>query len=398
MTPDGAPARPTSRAAGDPRRLATLPPYPLAGIPEARARLLAAGRDVLDLGAGDPGLPIPDTAVEALREAAGRPELQGYGFQRGLPAYRAAVAAFMERRYGRTLDPDREILPLIGSKEGLALAAFAAVDPGDTVLAPDPGYAPYFGGPHFAGARLERVRLVRETGFTVPPAAIGDAPGTLRLVYLNYPNNPTGATVERSYVTACVEACARRGALLAYDNAYAEIGFSGYRPPGLLEIEGGLETGIEFHSFSKSFNMTGWRLGWACGSAEWITRLAKVKSFIDTGPYLALQHAGSAVLAEAEPYLERNRARLEIRRDAAVAAFRSAGFDLEPPRGALYLWLRIPTTEPARDFALRVLEEQAVVLLPGSALGEGGEGYVRAALTLPAEGYDEAAARIARAL
>lgn len=398
MTPDGAPARATIGAAGDPRRLASLPPYPLAGIPEARARLLAAGRDVLDLGAGDPGLPIPDTAVEALRDAAGRPELQGYGFQRGLPAFRTAVAAFMERRYGRTLDADREILPLIGSKEGLALAAFAAVDPGDTILAPDPGYAPYFGGPHFAGARLERVRLVSETGFTVPPAAILDAPGTLRLAYLNYPNNPTGATVERSYVTECVEACVRRGALLAYDNAYAEIGFSGYRPPGLLEIEGGLEGGIEFHSFSKSFNMTGWRLGWACGSAEWIARLAKVKSFIDTGPYLALQHAGAAVLSEAEPFLERNLARLESRRDAAVAAFRSVGFDLEPPRGALYLWLRIPTAEPARDFALRVLEEQAVVLLPGSALGEGGEGYVRAALTLPAEGYDEAAARIARAL
>jgi len=398
MTPDGAPVRPATRPAVDPRRLSSLPPYPLAGIPEARARLLAAGRDVLDLGAGDPGLPIPGRAVDALREAAGRPELQSYGFQRGLPAYRRAIASFMERRYGRALHPDREILPLIGSKEGLALAAFAALDPGDTALAPDPGYAPYFGGPHLAGARLERVRLGPETGFTVPPEAILDAPGTLGLVYLNYPNNPTGATVERPYVAACVDACARRGALLAYDNAYAEIGFAGYRPPGLLEVEDGLECGIEFHSFSKSFNMTGWRLGWACGSAAWIARLAKVKSFIDTGPYLALQHAGAAVLEDAEPYLARNVMLLEERRDAAVAAFRGAGFDLEPPRGALYLWMRIPTGEPARDFALRVLEEQAVVLLPGSALGAGGEGYVRAALTLPVEGYEEAATRVARAL
>ena len=398
MTADGAPAHRAIVAPDAARRLASLPPYPLAGIPEAKARLLAAGRDVLDLGAGDPGLPVPASAVAALREAVGRPELQGYGFQRGLPAYRRAIAAFLERRYGRALDPDREILPLIGSKEGLALVAFAALDPGDTVLAPDPGYAPYFGGPHFASARLERVRLVADTGFTVPPASITGAPGTLRLVYLNYPNNPTGATVEPAYVAECLDACAGRGALLAYDNAYAEIGFGGYRPPGLLEVEGGVEGGLEFHSFSKSFNMTGWRLGWACGSAEWIARLAKVKSFIDTGPYLALQHAGAAVLDDAEPYLEENVARLETRRDAAVAAFREAGFELEPPRGALYLWLRIPTAEPARDVALRVLEEQAVVLLPGSALGEGGEGYVRAALTLPAERYAEAATRIARAL
>lgn len=398
MTPDGAAVRPATRAAGDPRRLSSLPPYPLAGIPEARARLIAGGRDVLDLGAGDPGLPIPARAVDALREAAGRPDLQGYGFQRGLPAYRRAIASFLERRYGRALDPDREILPLLGSKEGLALAAFAALDPGDTVVVPDPGYAPYFGGPHLAGARLERIALRPEAGFTVPTERILEAPGTLGLVYLNYPNNPTGATVERTYVAACVDACARRGALLAYDNAYAEIGFCGYRPPGLLEVEGGLEGGIEFHSFSKSFNMTGWRLGWACGSAEWIARLAKVKSFIDTGPYLALQHAGAAVLEDAEPYLARNVLLLEQRRDAAVAAFRAHGFDIEPPRGALYLWLRIPTVEPAREFVLRVLEEQAVVLLPGSALGEGGEGYVRAALTLPAERYEEAAARIARAL
>ncbi len=398
MTCRASTTRPSVLDPGAARRLASLPPYPLAGIPEARERLRAAGRDVLDLGAGDPGLPIPDAAVEALREAVGRPELQGYGFQRGLPAYRRAIASFMERRYGRALDPDRELLPLIGSKEGLALTAFAALDPGDTVLAPDPGYAPYFGGPHLAGARLERVRLVPETDFTVPPARILDAPGDLRLVYLNYPNNPTGATVEHPYVSECLDACEHRGALLAFDNAYAEIGFGGYRPPGLLELEGGVERGLEFHSLSKSFNMTGWRLGWVCGSAEWIARLARVKSFVDTGPYLALQHAGAAVLDAAEPYLERNVAHLEARRDAAVAAFRAVGFDLRPPRAALYLWLRIPTGEAAREFALRVLEEQAVVLLPGSALGEGGEGYVRAALTLPADRYEEAASRVARAL
>ncbi len=387
---------PTPAAPSSPRRLATLPPYPLAGIPEARARLLAEGRDVLDLGAGDPGLPVPAAAVEGLREALDRPELHRYGFQRGLPRFREAVAAFMERRYGRPLDPDTEILPLIGSKEGLAHLAFACLDPGDSVLVPDPGYAPYFGGPHFADARVEGVELRPEHGFLVPPEALRRTGERLRLVYLNYPNNPTGATADLDYLEAVASEARRRGAALAWDNAYAEIAFDGYRPPSLVEVEGGLEAGLEFHSFSKSFNMTGWRLGWACGSRRWIERLSKVKSFMDTGPFLAVQHAGAAVLDAAEPFLEEQIRVLAKRRDAAVAALRESGLDVTAPRATLYLWFRVPTGESSRDFALRLLEREAVVLLPGSALGAGGEGYLRAALTLPEDRYGEVARRIAR--
>ena len=381
-----------------PGRLSSLPPYPLAGIPEAKARLIAAGRDVLDLGAGDPGLPVPEVAVEALREAAGRPELHKYPFQRGLPEFRRAIVDFMSRRYGASLDPDREVLPLIGSKDGLAHFAFAALDPGDTVVVPDPGYAPYFGGPHFAGARLERVPLEANEGFLLSPDAVRSAQGRLALTYANYPNNPTGATAELDYVSAVLDATRERGGVLAYDNAYAEIAFDGYRPPSLVEVDGWREGGLEFHSLSKSFNMTGWRLGWACGSAELIERLGRVKGFFDTGPYLGIQFAGAAVLNAAEPFLEVQVERLRARRDAAVAALSSIGIVVEAPRATLYLWFRVPGAETSRDFVLRLLEEEALVVLPGSGLGVAGEGWVRASLTLPRDGYDEVAARIARVL
>lgn len=381
-----------------PERLRTLPPYPLAGIPEAKARLIAEGRDVLDLGAGDPGLPIPDVAVEALREAAGRPELQKYAFQRGLPEFRRAIVDFMRRRYGVSLDPEREVLPLVGSKEGLAHVAFAALDVGDTVVIPDPGYAPYFGGPHFAGANLEPVPLRAENGFLLPPESVTQAPGNVGLTYVNYPNNPTGATAGADYVAEIMAATNRRGGVFAYDNAYAEIAFDGYRPPSLVQIDGWREAGIEFHSLSKSFNMTGWRLGWACGSAELIGRLTRAKGFFDTGPYLGIQYAGAAVLDHAEAFLTGQVERLRARRDAAVEALTAVGLDVTAPRATLYLWFEVPGGGTSRDFIGRLLEQEALVLLPGSGLGPAGEGYVRASLSLPRGEYREVAARIARAL
>lgn len=376
-------------------RLARLPPYPLQDVPEIRARLTAAGRDVLDLGAGDSGLPVPEVAVEELRRAAGDPALQGYAFQRGLPAFREAAASFVERRFGTAVDAWSEVLPLIGSKEAIGLAAFAMLDPGDTVLIPDPGYAPYFGGAFFADARIERVALRPENGFLVPPERIREAPGRLRLVYLNYPNNPTAAVADPAYLREVVDACRERGAFLLYDNAYSEITFGDYRAPGLLEIEGGREVGLEFHSFSKTFNMTGWRLGWAVGGAELVAALKRVKTFFDTGSYLAIQSAGAAVLNDAESFIARNVAWLEERRDAAVDAFVSAGFELEPPAATLYLWMPVPRGD-SHAWCRELLEREAVVLMPGAALGAGGEGFLRASLTLPAERYAELAARLER--
>jgi LL-diaminopimelate aminotransferase len=376
-------------------RLGQLPPYPLQDVPEIRARLAARGRDVLDLGAGDSGLPVPEVAIETLRRAAGEAAYQGYAFQRGLPAFRESVAAFMERRFGANVDPWAEVLPVIGSKEAIALTAFALLDPGDTVLIPDPGYAPYFGGAFFAGAHIERVPLTPDEGFLVPPGRIREAPGRLTLVYLNYPNNPTAAVADVAYLREVVDACRERGARLVYDNAYSELTFGDWRAPGLLEIEGGREIGLEFHSFSKTFNMTGWRLGWVAGGAELVGALKRVKTFFDTGSFLAIQAAGAATLDDAESFIRRNVAWLEERRDAAVHAFRSAGFTLEAPSATLYLWMPVPGGD-SHAWCRALLEREAVVLMPGAALGAGGEGFVRASLTLPVERYAELAARLER--
>ncbi|MEN8144567.1 MAG: aminotransferase class I/II-fold pyridoxal phosphate-dependent enzyme [Gemmatimonadota bacterium] len=381
-----------------PQRLMALPGYPLVEVPAIKARLRAEGTEIIDLGIGDPGLPVPTVAVETLRRAAADPALQGYGFQGGLPDFRLAIASWLERRFGTSMDPGTEILPVIGSKEAIALSAFALLDPGDDVLIPDPGYAPYFGGAHFAGANIHRAVLRPENGFLVPPETIRSTGQRLRLVVLNYPNNPTGAVADSGYLADVISACEERGAALLWDNAYSEIGFDDYRPVGLLEVEGGRDIGIEFHSFSKTYNMTGWRLGWACGSAPLIGALARVKSFFDTGSYLAIQAAGAAVLQNPDEFIRGNVETLRARRDAAVEAFNRHGLDVSAPHATLYLWIPVPTSESSEDFCRRVLEASGVVLMPGSALGPGGEGFVRASLTVAPDLYETAASRVAETI
>lgn len=381
-----------------PGRLEGLPPYPLADVPDIKARLLGEGRTVIDLGVGDPGLPVPEVAVETLREAVGNPALSKYGFQRGLPGYRQAISGWLSRRFGADVDPDLEVLPVIGSKEAIALTAFAVLDPGDSVLIPDPGYAPYFGGPYFAGADVIRYGLRAEEGYLIPPDAIRQARGRLRLVYINYPNNPTSAVAEADYLQEVVNACRERGAVLLFDNAYSEITFDGFRAPGLLDLEGGREVGLEFHSMSKTYNMTGWRLGWATGDRRLIGALRRVKTFFDTGAFMALQAAGAAVLEDPDEYIRFNLGHLGRRRAAAVAAFRAAGLDVMTPRGTLYLWFPVPGDEKSEDFCRRLLIESGVVLLPGSAMGPGGEGFVRASLAIHEDRWEEAGRRIQEAL
>jgi LL-diaminopimelate aminotransferase len=381
-----------------PGRLRGLPPYPLADVPDIKARLLGEGRTVIDLGVGDPGLPVPEAAVDTLREAVGSPALSKYGFQRGLPEYRQAIASWLSRRFGTDVDPDLEVLPVIGSKEAIALTAFAVLDAGDSVLIPDPGYAPYFGGPYFAGADVIRFGLREEEGYLIPPDAIRQARGRLRLVYINYPNNPTSAVAEADYLQEVVDACRERGAVLLFDNAYSEITFDGFRAPGLLDLEGGREAGLEFHSMSKTYNMTGWRLGWATGNRQLIGALRRVKTFFDTGAFMALQAAGAAVLEDPDEYIRFNLGHLGRRRAAAVAAFQAAGLDVTTPRGTLYLWFRVPGEGKAEDFCRRLLIESGVVLLPGSAMGPGGEGFVRASLAIHEDRWEEAGRRIQEAL
>jgi LL-diaminopimelate aminotransferase len=377
-------------------RFSDFPAYPLADVPQLKRQLSARGVDVIDLGAGDADLAPPPAAVDALIAQARRPEMSRYAFQLGSPAFREAVSAWMQKRFGVQLDPFREIHPLIGSKEGIAHLAFAYVGPGDATVLPDPGYQPYLGGTLLAGGEAYAVALRAEHDFLIPLAEIPThIAERTRILYLNYPNNPTAATAPLSYLEDAVEFCRRHGAVLVYDNAYSEIAFDGYRPPSILQVAGALDVAVEFHSFSKTYNMTGWRIGWAAGNPGAIAALARVKAFVDTGQFLPIQAAAAAALESYDEWVPGNVQAFRQRRDALVAALRQAGMAASKPLATMYLWVPVPhgTSEV---FARRALLEEGVVIMPGAALGPGGEGYFRIALTQPPERLREAAARLGR--
>lgn len=377
-------------------RFADFPAYPLADVPQLKRELHARGVDVIDLGAGDADLAPPPAAVSALIAAVQRPEMSRYPFQLGLPAFREAVSAWMAKRFGVQLDPYHEIHPLIGSKEGLAHLAFAYVGPGDVTVLPDPGYQPYLGGTLLAGGEPYAVPLRAEHDFLIPldeiPAQIARR---TRILYLNYPNNPTAATAPVSYLEDAVEFCRRHDAVLVYDNAYSEIAFDGYRPPSILQVPGAADVAVEFHSFSKTYNMTGWRIGWAAGNTGAIAALARVKSFVDTGQFLAIQAAAAAALESYDEWVPGNVDGFRQRRDALVASLHEAGMAASKPAATMYLWVPVPHGT-SDTFARRALLEEGVVVMPGAALGAGGEGYFRAALTQPPERLREAAMRLGR--
>ena len=380
-------------------RVKALPGYPLAEIPGIKRRLVESGMDVIDLGAGDNDAPPPSIAVEAMTEALADPAYSKYGFQQGLPAFRQAASDWVERRFGKRFDPVTEILPLIGSKDGLAHLPFAVVNQGDVAIVPEPGYQAYLGGALLAGAEPYVAPLRREHDFLlelhrVPEAVLRRA----KLAFVNYPNNPTSAVATPEYLERTVAACRRHGILLAYDNAYCDLTFDGYRAPSIFEFPGAAEIALEFFSLSKSFSMTGWRLGFAVGRAELIGALTRVKSYVDTGPFLAVQRAGAAVLDRADEVVGPIRKELERRRDAAVPVLRKAGFVLESPKAAMYLWVALPAGVPSAAFARRALEETGALVLPGSAFGPAGEGYFRIALTTGPDRLTEAARRLGRIL
>lgn len=354
---------------------------------------------MIDLGAGDADLAPPKVAVDALKEAAEDPDLGRYGFQLGLVALRESLAAWMDRRFGVPVDPMAELLPLLGSKEGIAHLALAYVGPGDATVIPDPGYQPYRGGTLLAGGEPYLVPLRPEHDFLVPLDSIPEEVARrTSILYLNYPNNPTSAAAPLSYLEEAVAWCRERDAVLCYDNAYSEIAFDGYRPPSILQIDGAGDLAIEFHSFSKTFNMTGWRVGWAVGNAAIIAALQRVKTFTDTGHFMAVQAGAKAAIDHYDDWVPANVEVFRRRRDAAVAALRAVGFDVEPPAATMYLWVPVPGGEPSESFALRALEAEGVVVMPGAALGGGGEGFLRLALTAGEERLAEAATRLGRVI
>ena len=381
------------------RRVAQLPVYPMAELPAIKRRLIAQGVDLIDVGAGDADLAPPRVAVEALARAAQDPAMSRYAFQLGLPAFREAAADYMRRRFGQTIDPFTELHPLLGSKEGIAHLAAAVLDPGDVAIVPVPGYAVYHGGTVLADAEPYLYDLTPRTDFLleleeIPAAVLKRA----KLVYLNYPNNPTAAVASREYLERTVALCRRHDILLAYDNPYCEITFDGYVAPSIFEIPGAKEVAVEFHSLSKSFCMTGWRLGWAVGRADRIAALAKVKNYVDTGAFLPVQAAGAEVLKQAERLAAAYAAQFKERRDAILPALRANGFEAETPRATMYLWLPLPEGLPSAAFQQRALEEVGVVTLPGSAFGAGAEGFFRIALTVGSPRLVEAAERLGKVL
>jgi LL-diaminopimelate aminotransferase len=381
------------------KRVQALPGYPLAEIPSIKRRLIAAGMDVIDMGAGDNDAPPPAVAVEAMHAALGNPALSKYGFQQGLPEFRQAASRWVERRFGLHFDPVTELLPLLGSKEGLSHLPFAVIDPGDVAIVPEPGYQAYIGGALLAGAEPYIAPLRAENDFLLELDQVpADVLRRAKIVFVNYPNNPTAAVATTAYLERTVARCREHGILLAYDNAYCELTFDGYRAPSIFEIEGARDVAIEFFSLSKSFSMTGWRLGFAVGRPELIGALTRVKSYVDTGPWLAAQQAGAAALDNAEALVAPIRAELQRRRDAAVAALAAAGFACESPKAAMYLWVPLPPGIPSAPFTRRALEETGALVMPGSGFGPAGEGFFRIALTVGPERLETAIQRLGAVL
>ena len=381
------------------RRVDRLPEYAVAELAVTKKQLQADGVDVIDLSAGDTDMPPPEIAVETLREAVGDPAMSRYAYQVGLPEFREAASRYMKRRFGVDLDPYTEILPLIGSKEGLVNLPLAVLNPGDICVMPDPGYPAYVGAAVLSETEVEYARLTPEARFLVE---LEDLPaGRVKrtgLVYLNYPNNPTAAVAPRDYLERTVNYCREHDIVIAFDNPYVEITYDGYRAPSIMEVDGARDVALEFHSLSKSFSMTGWRIGFAAGGVALIESLRRVKSYVDTGPFLAVQRAAAAVLDRAEELVQPVVQRLKERRDIAVAAFTEAGLPTPSPQASMYMWIPLDEGVRAKDFARRVLEEEGVVLLPGNALGAGGEGFVRVALTVPGDRIREGAERVGRVL
>jgi len=381
------------------KRVAQLPGYPMEKLPAIKRRLIEQGVDVIDVGAGDADFPPPDVAVKALTRAAQDPTMSRYAFQLGLAAFLEAAAGYMQRRFGVSIDPYKELLPLLGSKEGIAHLATAVLDPGDIAIVPVPGYAVYEGGTILADAELYRCNLTSRTDFLLELEEIpADVLRKAKLVYLNYPNNPTAAVAPREYLERVIAACRKHDLLLIYDNPYCEITFDGYVAPSIFEIPGAMDVAVEFHSLSKSFCMTGWRLAFAVGRADRITALARVKNYLDTGPFLAVQAAGAEVLKQAERIAAGYAAQFKERRDAIVPVLRANGFEIEPPRATLYLWIPLPDGLASAAFQKRALDDVGVVTLPGSAFGAGAEGFFRIALTVPVPRLIEATERLGKVL
>jgi LL-diaminopimelate aminotransferase len=381
------------------RRLDAVPPYLFAELERKIAHKRREGVDVISLGIGDPDLPTPQVVVDALAEAARDPHTHRYPTNHGSDELREAAAGFYRERFGAELDPASEVVPALGGKEAVGHIALALLDPGDVCLAPDPGYPPYTSGPLFAGADVHYLPLRAELGFLPDLDAIpADVLARANLLFLDYPNNPTGAVVAPGYFQRAVELARANDLVVVHDNAYSELCFDGYSAPSFLETPGAKEIGVEIFSLSKGWNMTGWRAGLVVGSPEVVERYRQLKTNLDSGMFEAVQHATAVALTEARDFPREMSAVYERRRDLLAGALAAIGLEVDPPQATPYFWVRVPEGHDSASFTELVLEQAGVVISPGPSFGPSGEGFVRLSLTVPDSQLDEAARRIESSL
>lgn len=381
------------------KRIKNLPPYLFAEIDRKIEAKRKEGVDVISLGIGDPCEPTPEHIVDKLCQEARNPKHHRYPSYYGMPEFRKAVAGWYERRFGLSFDPDTEVLPLIGSKEGIAHIQVAYVDPGDIVLVPDPGYPVYHSGTILAGGISHFMPLIEENGFLPDLDAIpADIADKAKLMFLNYPNNPTAAVATEEFFKKAVEFAKAHDIVIAHDFPYSEIVFDGYQAPSFLATPGARDVAVEFHSLSKTYNMTGWRIGWVLGNKGVIEALGRVKSNIDSGIFNAIQEAGITALEGPQDCVEEMRRIYKRRRDLVVNTLSDLGIKAEPSKATIYVWFKVPQGHTSASFAEMVLEKAGVVMPPGSGYGPSGEGYARISLTVPDERLKEALDRMARTL
>jgi LL-diaminopimelate aminotransferase len=377
------------------QRLKQLPPYLFAQIDRMKQEVKAKGVDIIDLGIGDPDRPTPPHIIECLQKAAADAENHRYPSYEGMLSFRQAVAAWYLKRFGITLNPQDEVVSLIGSKEGIAHIPLAFVNPGERVLVPSPGYPVYKTSTIFAGGIPEIMPLRRENGFLPDFSAISERVfKETRLMFLNYPNNPTAAVAEKSFFAEAVALAKKYNIIICHDAAYSEVAFGGYRPQSFLEVDGAREVAVEFHSLSKTYNMTGWRIGFAVGNKNIVGGLGKIKTNIDSGIFQAVQWAGVEALTGDQRIADAMKGVYQERRDVLVSGLKSAGLDFDVPKATFYLWVCVPKGYTSSACTIHLLEKVGIVTTPGSGFGEEGEGYIRFALTVEKERLQEAVERI----
>jgi len=379
-------------------RLSALPPYVFARLDELKARAREQGLDLIDLGMGNPDGPTPQPVVEAAIAALQNPANHGYPPFEGTASFRRAITDWYHRRYDVELDPDGEALPLLGSKEGLTHLAIAYVNPGDLVLVPSPSYPAHFRGPLIAGGNIHSIILKPEQDWLIDLGSIPDSVAEqAKILYFNYPSNPTAATAPREFFQDIVKFARKHEILLVHDLCYAELAFDGFHPTSLLEIPGAKEIGVEFHTLSKTYNMAGWRVGFVVGNRHVIQGLRTLKTNLDYGIFAALQSAAETALQLPDVYLHEVQARYRTRRDFLIDGLAKLGWTVPKTRATMYLWVPCPPGVGSTDFALSVLQQTGVVVTPGNAFGAGGEGYVRISLIAECDRLQDALQRFQQA-